>query len=200
MLIKKMYEMHDVCMERILIREQKKLGLAPSEVLVLLSLFANYRKKTFSTSMIVKRTNLTATEVGVAIESLITKGFLVMLHEEKDGKTREVFSLDKTFHLVEQLYHELPETISSVEIEVSIAALEKLTKKSLSLDEIETVRSWYANDNYSHNQISSTINAFLAIGSATFKQVAKFLATNEFKSAPKKHNVSKTIDDLYRQK
>ena len=105
MILKKMYEDYDLAIERILIKEYKRLKLSMQEMSVLLALFSIYkRRKTFSIASISRRVEFNQNEIGTCVESLMNKGFMSIILEKKDGREREIFDLDTTFKKIEDLY------------------------------------------------------------------------------------------------
>lgn len=107
MILKKLYEDYDFPIERILIKEYKRLKLTMQEMNVLLALFSIYKKrKSFSITAISRRVEFTQNEIGSCVESLMNKGFLTIVLERKDDREREVFELNTTFQKIEDLYEQ----------------------------------------------------------------------------------------------
>jgi len=158
MILKRLFEDFDLSIERILIKEYKRLKLTMQEMSVLLALFSIYKKrKTFSISSIAKRVELSTDDIGKALESLMNQGFLTIELESKDGKQREIFDLDQTFKKIEDLFiqddiDEKKEAIQS-EIADTIMFIEQGLGRGLLPYELENIRRWYDDQKFTHEQI-----------------------------------------------
>src|SRR5690554_4685781 len=106
MVLKKLFELQEIKIESILVREQKRLNLTSMELVVLIAFFQTYKRSVFSINSLTRRTSLIQNEVEETVDSLIEKGFVLLSLDSKDGKAREVFSLDQTFEKIEELWHE----------------------------------------------------------------------------------------------
>lgn len=158
MILKKLFEDFDLSIERILIKEYKRLKLTMQEMSVLLALFSIYKKrKNFSTASIAKRVELSTEEIGKAVESLMDKGFLTIELESKDGKQREIFNLDQTFKKIESLFiqDDLDETRAAQQSDIAdtITLIEQGLGRGLLPYELENIRRWYDDKAFTHDQI-----------------------------------------------
>jgi len=197
MLIKKMFEAGDLPIEKIIFREQRRLNLNPVDCFVLGALFSGLKRKTYSPNVIAKRLNISVDEVGMSIENLIDKGLLTLSLEEKDGKAREIFSLDLTFEKLAELYLiEVVKPNHETSMAMTIDALEAMKKKVLTANEIERVKGWYEANLYSHQDIIKTINELTLLGITRVSQVETTLINKQTQS-PKK-TISKNIDELFK--
>lgn len=162
MVLKKLFELQEIKIESILVREQKRLNLTSMELVVLIAFFQTYKRSVFSINSLTRRTSLIQNEVEETVDSLIEKGFVLLSLDSKDGKAREVFSLDQTFEKIEELWHEdirqANENKYETDISKTITILEKHLNRSLSSRELETVKDWYSLDGFSSGQVLNAID------------------------------------------
>ncbi|WP_017192875.1 DnaD domain protein [Italian clover phyllody phytoplasma] len=160
-MIKMLYEEGFLNIEKILIREFKKLHLEIQELSVLLFLFDSYEKKIFSSSFLAKKANLSKNELESILEILRQKNFFSILQDKKDNKIIEIFNLDNTFVKIQQLYKEKEakstEKKQKHNISETIENLETLKGRLLTGNELEIVKSWYLEQNYTHDNITQII-------------------------------------------
>ncbi|WP_017193539.1 DnaD domain protein [Vaccinium witches'-broom phytoplasma] len=160
-MIKMLYEEGFLNIEKILIREFKKLHLEIQELSVLLFLFDSYEKKIFSSSFLAKKANLSKNELESILERLRQKNFFSILQDKKDNKIIEIFNLDNTFVKIQQLYKEQEakrtEKKQKHNISETIENLETLKGRLLTGNELEIVKSWYLEQNYTHENITQII-------------------------------------------
>ncbi|NWN45604.1 DnaD domain protein [Candidatus Phytoplasma pruni] len=160
-MIKILYEEGFLNIEKILIREFKKLHLDIQELSVLLCLFDSYEKKIFSSSFLAKKANLSKNELESILERLRQKNFFSILQDKKDNKIIEIFNLDNTFVKIQQLYKEKEakstEKKQKNNISETIENLETLKGRLLTGNELEIVKSWYLEQNYTHDNITQII-------------------------------------------
>ncbi|WEK82745.1 MAG: DNA replication protein [Candidatus Phytoplasma pruni] len=160
-MIKTLYEEGFLNIEKILIREFKKLHLEIQELSVLLCLFDSYEKKIFSSSFLATKANLSKNELESILERLRQKNFFSILQDKKDNKIIEIFNLDNTFVKIQQLYKEKKtkstEKKQKNNISETIENLETLKGRLLTGNELEIVKSWYLEQNYTHDNITQII-------------------------------------------
>ncbi|MBU1094828.1 MAG: DnaD domain protein [Firmicutes bacterium] len=202
MILKRMYEDYDLAIERILIKEYKRLKLTMQEMSVLLALFSIYKKrKTFSISAISRRVELSQNEIGTSVESLMNKGFMTILLEKKDGKEREVFELDPTFKKIEELYQqddlEKLKLIHESSIGITIKLLEQGLGRLLMGHELENVRRWYDEKNYTHEGIIEAIE--LAKDRVSIKHVERFLTQVIPDPVEIDQDVENALDEIFKK-
>ncbi|MCF7931092.1 MAG: DnaD domain protein [Acholeplasmataceae bacterium] len=202
MILKRMYEDYDLSIERILIKEYKRLKLTMQEMSVLLALFSIYKKrKTFSIASISRRVELNQNEIGTAVESLMNKGFMTILLERKDDKQREVFELDPTFKKIEDLYHqdELDKLklLHESSISETIKLFEQGLGRPLRSHELENIRRWYDDQNYEHQQIISAIEA--AKDRISIKYVERLLTQVIPETIEIDKDVENALDEIFKK-
>ncbi len=202
MILKRMYEDYDLAIERILIKEYKRLKLTMQEMSVLLALFSIYKKrKTFSITAISRRVELSQNEIGTAVESLMNKGFMTILLDQKDGKEREVFELDPTFTKIEDLYRqdelEKLKQIHESSISITLKLLEQGLGRLLMSHELENVRRWYDEKNYTHERIIEAIQ--LAKDRVSIKYVERILSQIIPDPLEIDQDVENALDEIFKK-
>lgn len=160
-MLKTLYEESFLDIEKILLQEYKNINLDLQELMILLFLFQSYKNKTFSSLILAKKTNLSKNEVESILERLIKKNFFSLSQEQKNNKIFEIFHLDNTFIKLEKFYLEKEQKNKEKQknhyISETIENLEKLKGKVLINYELEIVKSWYVEKNFSHEEIMQAI-------------------------------------------
>jgi DNA replication protein len=169
---------------------------------ILLALFSIFKKRqTFSITALAKRVEFDTNEIGTLIESLLNKGFLTILLETKDHKEREVFDLEMTFRKLEDLY--LADEIEKVKQEAATFISETIKRFEQGLGrlllpyELENIRRWYDDKNYSHESIISAIDS--AKDRVSIKYVEKILTQHIPKAIEIDQDVDKALDEIYKK-
>ncbi|MBU1140928.1 MAG: DnaD domain protein [Firmicutes bacterium] len=202
MILKKMYEDYDLAIERILIKEYKRLKLSMQEMSVLLALFSVYKKrKTFSINAIARRVEFNQNEIGTCIEALMNKGFMSISLEQKDEKEREVFELDPTFIKIEELYQqdetEKLKQLHETSISESIRLLEQGLGRQLMAFELENIRRWYDEKDFKHEQIIKAIKS--AKDRVSIKYVERILTQAIPNPIEIDQDVENALDEIYKK-
>lgn len=202
MILKKMYEDYDLAIERILIKEYKRLKLSMHEMSVLLALFSIYKKrKTFSINAIARRVEFSQNEIGTHIESLMNKGFMNITLERKDEREREVFELDPTFLKIEDLFHqdelEKLKQLHESSISESLRLLEQGLGRPLMPFELENIRRWYDEKNYTHEQIIKAIKS--AKDRVSIKYIERILTQIIPDSVEIDQDVENALDEIFKK-
>ncbi|MFR0367801.1 DnaD domain protein [Candidatus Phytoplasma palmae] len=160
-MIKILYEKGFINIEKILIKEYSKLNLNLSELNILLFLLDCYEKKTFSSLILAKKTNLSKNEIELILEKLMQKKFFSLSSKNKDNKIIETFNLDPTFEKIEEIYEKKNKIKKEKEkkhlISETMEKLENLKNKILTEYEFDIVKSWYSNSNFTHKEILEAI-------------------------------------------
>ena len=200
MMLKKLFDEYDLVIERILSKEYKRLKLTSQELNVLLALFSVYRKrKTFSIGALQRRLDYTINDIGKAVESLLEKKFMSVHLEQKEGKEREVFSLDETLNKVEQLWIQDIEDIKiqSFETEISktIQVLEQTIGRPILPYELERIRQWFLQDHRTYQEIISAIQVLK--NRTSIKQIDVFLNQNHLEKVEIDQQVDQTLDEIF---
>ncbi|MBE0701155.1 MAG: DnaD domain protein [Acholeplasmataceae bacterium] len=203
MILKRLYEEYDLAIERILIKEYKRLKLTMPEMSVLLALFSIYKKrKTFSIAAISRRVEYNQNEIGFHVDALLNKGFVTIgLEKNKDDKEREVFELEPTFKKIQGLYHqdelEKIKEQNATSVAESIKYFEQGLGRLLLPYELENIRQWYDESIYTHEQI---IQAIKQSGAKTsIKYVERILTQNIPEPVDIDPEVEGVLDDLYKK-
>jgi len=201
MILKRLFEDYDLAIERILVKESKRLKLTMKEMSVLLALFSIYKKRrTFTMVSLSKRVELSNEEIGAAIESLIDKHLLIISLESKDGKEREVFSLDEVFIKIESLYRQDEiERIKNEEltyISKTIQLFEQGLGRLLFPYELENIRRWYEDKIYPHDAIIKAIES--AKDKVSIKYVERILNQIIPDQIDIDSDVEKALDEVFK--
>lgn len=161
-MFKILYEEGVLNIEQILLREYRKMNLTSQEVMVLIFLFERYETKIFSSLFLAQKVNLSKNEVENILEELIQKKFFVLSQDEKDNKIIEVFDLNNTFKKLEQIYSEKAKNNQIKKqnkyITQTIEQIEKLKGENLASYELEIIKNWFLDKNYSFEEINKSIN------------------------------------------
>jgi DNA replication protein len=202
MILKRLYEEYDVSIERILIKEYKRLKLSMQDAHVLLALFSIYKKRrTFTLAALSKRIDYTADQIGASVETLIDRGFLIISLENKEGKEREVFDLDQTFKKIEDLFaqDDIDKVKQQTESEVALTLrlFEQGMGRQLLPYELETVRRWYEDHQFSHDKIIKAITT--AQDRVSVKYVEKVLNQNIPEPIEIDEEVENVLDEIFKK-
>ena len=201
MILKKLYEEYDLPIEKIILKEQKRLGLSLKESIVLLALFSIYKKRrTFSMIAIGKRVEYDSNDIGKAVESLQEKGFMDIQLEIKDEKEREVFDLDKTYIKIETLFiqdeKERMRQQASANISKTIERFEHGLGRPLMGFELDNIRSWYEENMYTHQAIMDAI--VQSEQKLSVKFVERYLNKQAIKPIKIDQDIEKALDEIYK--
>lgn len=201
MIIKKLYEDFDLSIERILLKEYRRLKLTMAEMSVLIALFSIYKKrKTFTIASISRRVDLANDDIGNAIESLISKGFLNVKLENKEGKEREIFDLDQAMENIEELFRidELDKLKEQKENDVvqTIKMFEQGLGRGLLPYELENIRRWFEEKQFTAEQIIKCIKD--ADDRVSIKLVERMLNQNALKPIEIDADLEEALDQIYK--
>lgn len=201
MILKRLFDEYDFSIERILLKEYKKLSLSMQELTVLIALFSIYKKrKTFSTLAISRRVEFHSNEIGEIVESLLDKGFMTISLELKDQKEREIFDLTPTFDKIENLYleEEKEKQKQMIENEVSdvILKFEQGLGRPLKSYELENIRKWFEDDHYTYEQIIKSIDQ--AEEKISVKFVERLLTQQPIKPIEIDQDVDEALDEIFK--
>jgi len=202
MILKRLYEEYDVSIERILIKEYKRLKLSMQDAHVLLALFSIYKKRrTFTLAALSKRIDYTADQIGASVETLIDQGFLIISLEHKEGKEREVFDLDQTFKKIEDLFAQDDIDKVKQQTESEVAATLRLFEQGMGRQllpyELETVRRWYEDHQFSHDKIIKAITT--AQDRVSVKYVEKVLNQSIPEPIEIDEEVENVLDEIFKK-
>lgn len=201
-MLKRLFKEYDFAVERILLKEYRRLSLTMPEVTVLVALFDIYKKrKTFSLNAISRRVEYTKKEIGGYVESLLKKHFLTLDLESKDGKEREVFDVTQTFKRIEDLYE--ADKIEHIKIKVAkditqtISLFEQGMGRVLKAYELEALREWYEKETYTHDAILKAIDA--AGARMSIKRVERLLTQQIMPKVELDDDTEKTLDAIFKK-
>ena len=201
-MIRKLYEEHFLEIDALLTKECKRLKLSPNEVVVLKTLFQNYKKRTFSILSITRKIELSSNDVGKCVDKLINKGFISLGLETRNDKEVEVFDLSGTFDKITELYESDMEDIKreryETQISHAIELLEKHLGKALSSLELDVVRSWYDESLYTHDAIISKIEEIGPSGKFSLKFLERTLNREKYIAEPLDDEAERAIDEIFK--
>lgn len=201
-MIRKLYEEHFLEIDALLTKECKRLKLSPNEVVVLKTLFQNYKKRTFSILSITRKIELSSNDVGKCVDKLINKGFISLGLETRNDKEVEVFDLSGTFDKITELYESDMEDIKreryETQISHAIELLEKHLGKALSSLELDIVRSWYDESLYMHDAIISKIEEIGPSGKFSLKFLERTLNREKYIAEPLDDEAERAIDEIFK--
>lgn len=202
MILKRVYEEYDLPIERLLMKEYKRLGLTIQQTHVLLALFSIYKKrKTFSIASIQRRVDYQQDQIGNAIDALLDQGFLSMALESKDGKQREVFHLDLTFEKIEALFKQDEKNAMKVIHENRVAETLRMFEQGLGRNlfayELENIRKWYDESLYQHPHIIKAIEQ--AGDRISIKHVEKILNQTVVETVVLDEEVEQVLDEIFQK-
>ena len=201
MIIKRLYEEFDLSIERILLKEYRRLKLTMAEMSVLIALFSIYKKrKTFTIASISRRVDIGSDAIGNAVESLLEKGYVSTKLESKDGKEREVFDLDQALERIENLLRqdEIERLKERVENDIMnvIRLFEQGLGRGLLPYELENIRRWFEEKDFSSDQIIKAIED--AGDRVSVKLVERMLNQNALKPIEIDSDLEEALDQIYK--
>jgi DNA replication protein len=173
--------------------------------MVLLALFSIYeRRRTFTINAISKRVEYNRNEIGLLIASLEEKGFLELkLETNKDGKEREIFSLDQTFKKIEKLiiddYRSKKSDEAAAHIGKIIQILEQALGRVLSAFEMELIRNWYLNDNLSYEMIEDEVIKATSKAKFSIKYIDRILMTSKTEDREVDPKTADILEQIYKK-
>lgn len=201
MIIKRLYEEFDLSIERILLKEYRRLKLSMAEMSVLIALFSIYKKrKTFTIASISRRVDIGNDAIGNAVESLIEQGFVNVKLESKDGKEREIFDLDPALEKIESLMRQdeierLKERVENEIVDV-IRRFEQGLGRSLLPYEFENIRRWFEEKAFTSDQIIKAIEE--AGDRVSIKLIERMLNQNALKPIEIDADLEEALDQIYK--
>lgn len=201
MIIKRLYEEFDLSIERILLKEYRRLKLTMAEMSVLIALFSIYKKrKTFTVASIARRVDLTSDEIGSAVEALMNKGFVAIHLDDKDGKEREIFDLDQALSAIEELLKNDEKDRLREQQENDITRIIRLFEQGLGRPlygyEFDTIRRWFEERLFTADQIHKAIVD--AGERVSVKLVERMLNQAEMKHIEIDQELEEALDQIYK--
>lgn len=201
-MLKKLYEEYDLNIEKIILKEYRKLKLTMKETAVILALFAILKKRrTFTLNAISRRVEYPIDEIGKIIESLLNKELMTLELEKKDGREREVFNLDKTFEKIEDIFKsdikEKKLKLQETNIAETITSFEQGLGRLLRAYELENIRKWYHENIFDHDRIIEVIKQ--ANDRVSIKYVERILSTKLPKKVEIDVEVDKKLDEIFKK-
>ena len=201
MLLKRLYEEYDIDIDKIILRDYKKLGLKYIEATMLLVLLSSYKKrKVFSIGSIAKKTDLKKEKVEEITYSLIEKGFMVLELENSNEKEREIFNLDPMFTILDKFIMDSESDEYSSACGKTISQLEMVFNRALTDVELNYLRSVYEEQKYTHDEITKAIEIAEEKNKLSIKAIDKILLS--IKNADERIEIDektmRTLDEIYK--
>ncbi len=201
-MLKRLFNEYDFAVERILLKEYRRLSLTMQEVTVLVALFSIFKKrKTFSLNALSRRVEYSKAEIGGYVEALLKKHFMTLELEMKDGKEREIFDVDPTFKRIEELYNEDKKNILKEKIEKDvtavISAFEQGMGRMLKSYELDMIRSWFENDEYTFEAMMKAIDN--AGSRVSVKHVERLLTQQIMPKVELDDDTEKALDAIFKK-
>lgn len=202
MILKRLYDEYDFSVERILLKEYRRLSLTMPEVTILVALFSIFKKRnTFSINALSRRVEYSKAEIGGYVESLLKKHFITLDLEDKDGKEREVFNVDLTFKKIEALYEADQKQAIQQQVEagitLTIKSFEQGMGRMLKAYELDMVRLWYEKGEYTHEAIMKAIDH--AGARVSVKHVEQLLTQQIMPKVDIDDDTEKTLDAIFKK-
>ena len=203
MILKRLFDEYGFAIEKLLFKQYKRLDLTMPEVTVLLALLDIYKKRrTFSVLAISRRVDYNQNEIAEIVESLLDKGLVSLtLEVQKDGKEREVFHMSEVFERVEQLliHDENAKKREAFENQVSetIKRFEQGLGRVLKGYELDNIRVWYEQKDYSHEDITKAIES--AGGQIGIKFVERILTQQIPDQKEIDQDMEQALDNVFKK-
>ena len=202
MILKRLYDEYDFSVERILLKEYRRLSLTMPEVTILVALFSIFKKRrTFSINALSKRVEYSKEEIGGYVESLLKKHFITLDLENKDGKEREIFDVALTFKKIEDLYEqdqkEARQEQVKNEVSETIELFEQGMGRMLKAYELEMIRNWYEKGEYTHEAILKAIDS--AGARISVKRVEQLLTQQIMPKVELDDDTEKILDAIFKK-
>ena len=201
MIIKRLFEEFDLSIERILLKEYRRLKLSMAEMSVLIALFSIYKKrKSFTIASISRRVDLNQEDIGNAVESLIEKRFVNVKLEQKEGKEREIFDLDFALEKIEDLYRQDEMNSLRVQLENDIVEIIRWFEQGLGRTllpyELDNIRRWFEEKAFTSEQIIACVKD--AGDRVSVKLVERMLNQNALKPVEIDADLEEALDQIYK--
>ncbi|GFZ75433.1 hypothetical protein HPP_3910 [Hydrangea phyllody phytoplasma] len=202
-MFQKLYEDGFLQVEKMLIQEYQKLGLTYPELTILLFLLDFSKKRVFSSNALAKKAGITKKEVEHILEQLMSKNFFDLSQETKNHKIIEVFSLHPTFAKLEKIYQdqirESKRQNQLTLIQQTIEYLEHNKGQTLTSNELDLVRNWYQDQEFSHEEIKNTIEEALCVKKTSVFYINTLLGKKKFLTVIPDEKADKALAKLFKK-
>lgn len=172
-MIKELFEMGYLNMEKIILSEAKNLDISPLETVVLIEIMNSYkRNKRIDKSVIMINLRLTVHEIDEILNNLLEKSLYEIYISYEGNKGEEYVSLDNLFKKIESSIITPSILRIDSEIEEVIQLLQIKMNKILSANELEYVKEWVFQSGYTKNRMVDVIHRIeLANKKVTFRNL-----------------------------
>lgn len=196
-----MVERQLVQLESLIFQHHKALKITSNEMMVLFALIDISKKRnTFTMQAISKRVSLVHQDLGMIIDGLIDKSYvLTYLDETTQTKAKELFHLDGLYSKLEEMMDAQEEQKSkpSDYLKTIIQLLESYLKRLLTSKELQELRHFMDTQRVSTDVIIDSIHQLRE--RASIKNIEKMVILS--KNIPKvvvDEKVDKALDHLYK--
>lgn len=196
-----MVERQLVQLESLIFQHHKALQITSNEMMVLFALIDISKKRnTFTMQAISKRVSLVHQDLGMIIDGLIDKSYvLTYLDETTQTKAKELFHLDGLYSKLEEMMDAQEEQKSkpSDYLKTIIQLLESYLKRLLTSKELQELRHFMDTQRVSTDVIIDSIHQLRE--RASIKNIEKMVILS--KNIPKvvvDEKVDKALDHLYK--
>lgn len=172
-MIKELFEMGYLNMEKIILSEAKNLDISPLETVVLIEIMNSYkRNRRIDKSVIMINLRLTVHEIDEILNNLLEKSLYEIYISYEGNKGEEYVSLDNLFKKIESSIITPSILRIDSEIEEVIQLLQIKMNKILSANELEYVKEWVFQSGYTKNRMVDVIHRIeLANKKVTFRNL-----------------------------
>jgi len=202
MLLKSLFLDHNYQIEPLLFKIHKDLGLSSHELTVLMALIQIYRKKeVFSLNVLSKRVDFSKNDLGVYVDNLMNKGFLMIyLKESKDNKTKEGFHLDDMFSKIETFIlnqAKINKKENNSHLKSIIIKIESYLNRMLKPSELEQLRELFDVEGFTFNDIDQVIEQLKE--QVSIKKIQRLLVIqSKLPKHPIDDETDKALESLYK--
>lgn len=157
-MIKELYNLGYLNIEKIILNEAKNLDISPIEALTLIEILnTSKQSKKINKTVIMINLRLTVHEVDEILNSLLEKSFYEIYLSYEGNKGDEFISLDPLFHKLDASISTPSALKVESEIEEVIQLLQTKMNKNLTANELEYVKDWVFKDGYTNKRILDVI-------------------------------------------
>lgn len=149
-MLKKLYELDCINLEKLLLSKYAKLKLNEKEFIILLQLIKNNKLiSSLDLEELKKTTGFTLDDISITLDSLLKKEYISLEITVIRNRECEIVKIDDTFKKLEAVLddekQEVKVKMNKDEIKLVIETLEKEFGRLLSPLELEIVKEWFSN-------------------------------------------------------
>ncbi|MBP5342399.1 DnaD domain protein [bacterium] len=205
-LFRKLLEDDMINFNAILIKNYRRLDINEKDIIVLSSLARDdiRGRSNFNPQRLKEKVGLSNDDLFKSLDSLTLKGYIEIKEaiNEKTGKSCEVFSLEKLYQNIVNIYlkeerRKEEKRIFSFEEEISIFYEETYNRQLTPLD-MDIIRTWSNEKKFSIEEIKNEMLDAIKRGKTTLKQVDQILVRKRLdrEQSPEYKETNKIIEEL----